>query len=82
MDTLISPGFFRSPPYDPHAMPKPLLDAHHAIDSVVDACYGGRKFPHDLARLAFLFDLYRQYTDLLTQLAEQETRQAKRTRQR
>ena len=66
--------------YDPCTMPKPLLDAHRANDSAVDACYGGRKFKADLERLAFLFDLYRQCSDPLTQLAEQETKRAKRTR--
>ncbi len=64
--------------YDPNAMPKELLDAHAAVDLAVDACYGSRRFKSDLERLEFLFDLYRQYTDPLTQIAEQETRKAKR----
>ncbi len=64
--------------YDPNSMPKELLDAHRANDEAVDACYGSRRFKTDLERLEFLFDLYRQYTDPLTQLAEQETRKAKR----
>jgi hypothetical protein len=66
--------------YDPNAMPKDLLDAHRAVDEAVDACYGSRRFKTDLERLEFLFDLYRRYTDPLTQLAEQETRKAKRRR--
>ena len=66
--------------YDPNTMPKLLLDAHRANDAAVDACYGTRRFATDLARLEFLFGLYRQYTDPLTQLAEKETRQAKRNR--
>jgi hypothetical protein len=65
--------------YDPDAMPKPLLDAHRANDEAVDACYGGRR-KTDLERLEYLFDLYRQYTDPLTRIAEKETRRAKRRR--
>ena len=34
------------------------------------------KFKTDLERLEFLFDLYRQYTDPLTQIAEREIRNA------
>ncbi|HEX8142007.1 MAG TPA: DNA methyltransferase [Pyrinomonadaceae bacterium] len=66
--------------YDPNTMPKELLDAHRANDEAVDACYGSRRFKSDLERLEFLFDLYRQYTDPLTQLAEKETRRARRRR--
>lgn len=66
--------------YDPNAMPKELLDAHRAVDEAVDACYGSRRFKTDLERLEFLFDLYRLYTDPLTQIAEQEMRKAKRRR--
>lgn len=68
--------------YDPATMPKELLDAHRANDEAVDACYGSRRFKSDLERLEFLFDLYRQYIDPLTQLAEKETRKAKRRRLR
>lgn len=66
--------------YDPNTMPKPLLDAHRANDAAVDACYGSRRFKSDLERLEFLFDLYRQYADPLTQLAERETRRVRRKR--
>ena len=66
--------------YDPNSMPKEILDAHRAVDEAIDACYGSRRFKTDLERLEFLFDLYRQYTDPLTQIAEQETRKAKRRR--
>jgi hypothetical protein len=66
--------------YDPNTMPQELLKAHRANDEAVDACYGSRRFKSDLERLEFLFDLYRQYTDPLTQLAERETRRAKRQR--
>jgi hypothetical protein len=61
-------------------MPKPLLDAHRANDEAVDAAYGSRRFKTDLERLEYLFDLYRQYTDPLTRMAEQETRRARRQR--
>jgi hypothetical protein len=64
--------------YDPNAMPKELLDAHRAVDAAVDACYGKRSFLTELDRLKFLFGLYREYTDPLSQLAEKETRKAKR----
>lgn len=66
--------------YDPNTIPKELLDAHRENDSAVDACYGSRRFKTDLERLEFLFDLYRQYTDPLSQLAEKETRKAKRNK--
>lgn len=68
--------------YDPNAMPRDLLNAHRAVDEAVDACYGSRRFRTDLERLEFLFDLYRQYTDPLTQLAEKETRKATRRRRK
>src|SRR5205085_8540210 len=68
--------------YDPNAMPRELLAAHRAVNEAVDACYGARRFKTDLERLEFLFDLYRQYTDPLTQLAERQTRRAKRRRSR
>ncbi len=64
--------------YAPDAMLPELLKAHRDLDSAVDACYGARKFKTDLERLEFLFDLYRQYTDPLMQLAEKATRKAKR----
>jgi hypothetical protein len=64
--------------YDPNAMPKELLIAHRANDEAVQACYGARRFKTDLERLEFLFDLYRQYTDPLTRMAEKEEHKAKR----
>ncbi|HEX8424623.1 MAG TPA: type IIL restriction-modification enzyme MmeI, partial [Pyrinomonadaceae bacterium] len=48
--------------YDPDSMPRDLLDAHRAVDSAVEACYGPRRFKTDLGRLELLFALYRQYT--------------------
>ena len=74
------PGATLADLYDPNAMPKELLDAHRAVDAAVDACYGKRSFATELDRLKFLFELYRQYTDPLSQLAEKETRKAKRKR--
>jgi hypothetical protein len=58
--------------YDPNAMPKPLLDAHRANNEAVVDVYGTRRFKTDLERLEFLFDLYRQYTDPLTRIAEKK----------
>ncbi len=72
------PGATLADLYDPNAMPRELLDAHRAVDAAVDACYGKRAFATELERLKFLFELYRQYTDPLAQLAEKETRKAKR----
>jgi hypothetical protein len=68
--------------YDPNTMPRELLAAHRAVDEAVDACYGTRRFKTDLERLEYLFDLYRRYTDPLTQLAEREVRRARRRRSR
>jgi len=72
------PGATLADLYDPNTMPKELLDAHRANDEAVDAVYVSRRFKSDLERLEFLFDLYRQYTDPLTRIAEKETRRAKR----
>jgi hypothetical protein len=51
--------------YDPLTMPKPLLDAHRALDRAVDKCYRSAPFPNELTRLQYLFELYRQYTEPL-----------------
>jgi hypothetical protein len=64
--------------YDPNTMPQELLKAHRDNDEAVDGAYGSRRFKSDLKRLEFLLDLYRQYTDPLTHIAEKETRRAKR----
>lgn len=47
--------------YDPDTMPKPLLDAHHALDRAVDRCYGTKKFSSEPERLEFLFEMYKKY---------------------
>ena len=55
--------------YDPLTMPPTLTKAHRALDRVVDAAYlAGLKrkpFATDAERVAFLFELYQQYTSLL-----------------
>lgn len=74
------PGATLDDLYDPNTMPRDLLDAHRDVDVAVDACYGSRRFGTDLERLEFLFDLYREYTGPLTQLAEKERPQHRRKR--
>lgn len=56
--------------YDPVAMPPDLRRAHQALDHAVDKAYAGAGFKpapakSDAERVAFLFDLYHQYTNLL-----------------
>jgi len=55
--------------YDPLAMPPELTNAHQALDRAVDAAYleGTKRkgFASDAERVAFLFELYQQYTSLL-----------------
>lgn len=51
--------------YDPLTMPPELTKAHQSLDRVVDAAYGKKSFSGDAERVAFLFDLYQQYTSLL-----------------
>jgi hypothetical protein len=47
--------------YDPNAMPKDLLDAHHVLDRAVDAAYDVKKpFISEAVRLEFLFNLYQK----------------------
>lgn len=50
-------------------MPPALTKAHQALDRAVDVAYlanGSRKsFANDAERVAFLFELYQQYTSLL-----------------
>jgi len=59
------PGASLADLYDPLAMPPELRRAHQDLDRAVDAAYGRKKFAADAERVAFLFDLYRQYTSLL-----------------
>jgi hypothetical protein len=55
--------------YDPLTMPPELLRAHQKLDAAVDKAYersGGQKsYKSDAERVAFLFELYQQYTSLL-----------------
>jgi hypothetical protein len=51
--------------YDPIAMPPDLRKAHQALDKAVDSAYGKKTFSSDAERVAFLFELYHQYTSLL-----------------
>jgi hypothetical protein len=51
--------------YDPLTMPRELTKAHQELDRTVDAAYGKKDFKSDAERVAFLFELYRQYTSLL-----------------
>lgn len=55
--------------YDPLTMPPVLLKAHLRLDTAVDAAYalsGGKKsWKNDAERVAFLFELYQNYTSLL-----------------
>lgn len=51
--------------YDPLTMPPILLKAHQSLDKAVDAAYGKKSFPTEVARVAFLFELYQKYISLL-----------------
>jgi type I restriction-modification system DNA methylase subunit len=51
--------------YDPLAMPPALQKAHQQVDRAVDAAYGYKGHKDDASRVAFLFELYQQYTSLL-----------------
>ena len=51
--------------YDPLTMPPELTKAHQALDRAVEAAYGRKSFANDAERVAFLFELYQQYTSLL-----------------
>lgn len=52
--------------YDPLAMPKPLRDAHRALDRAVDRCYRRNAFDSERARVEYLFALYQQLITPLT----------------
>ena len=65
--------------YDPLSMPPALVKAHQKLDAAVDKAYeldGGRKsYKNDAERVAYLFELYQQYTSLLpTEKAKQKRR--------
>lgn len=48
--------------YDPHTMPRNLLDAHHALDDTLEKIYVGRPFKNGTERLEHLFKLYAEMT--------------------
>ena len=64
--------------YDPIAMPPDLRKAHQELDRSVDAAYGRRKFTSDAERVAFLFELYHQYTSLLPSPKKTTRRKSKK----
>jgi len=43
-------------------MPKPLLDAHRALDKAVDQCYRKAPFATERQRVEHLFSLYETLT--------------------
>jgi hypothetical protein len=51
-------------------MPTDLLKAHNALDKAVDAAYGYKGGKDDVARVAFLFELYQQLTAPLMETDE------------
>lgn len=56
--------------YDPLLMPPNLTKAHQQLDKAVDAAYGRRSFATEAERVAFLFELYQQYTAPTAPMAE------------
>jgi len=48
--------------YDPKTMPDNLLDAHRALDDILEKIYIGRPFKNDNERLEHLFKLYAEMT--------------------
>ncbi len=65
--------------YDPILMPADLLKAHKKLDKAVDAAYGKKGFENEAERVAFLFDLYQQYTSPTAPL-EPETKPKRRSK--
>lgn len=67
--------------YNPLTMPPALVKAHQKLDVAVDKAYelgGGRKsYKNDAERVAYLFELYQQYTSLLPAEKTKPKRRAK-----
>ena len=67
--------------YDPLSMPPALVKAHQKLDAAVDQAYelgGGKKsYKNDAERVAYLFELYQQYTSLLPAEKAKPRRRAK-----
>ena len=49
--------------YDPLTMPPELAAAHRRLDTAVERAYG-RRFADDAERVAFLFEKYRELTEV------------------
>lgn len=49
--------------YDPLKMPQDLLEAHQALDTLVDRAYREEPFTSNMNRIKFLFTLYQQYIE-------------------
>ena len=62
--------------YDPLTMPPLLQKAHQALDKAVDRAYRKAAFTNEASRVAFLFDLYQQYTAPL--LPKKKTRRKRK----
>lgn len=72
------PGQTLADLYDPLAMPKPLRDAHRALDRAVDRCYRSAAFDSDRQRVEFLFGLYEKLTSLYVDPKGKKKRAAKK----
>jgi len=46
--------------YNPLTMPHKLVKTRQALDKVVDLCYSPQAFPDEMARIEFLFGLYKK----------------------
>ena len=64
--------------YDPILMPADLLKAHKKLDKAVDAAYGKKGFDNEAERVAFLFELYQQYTSPTAPLTPETSRRRKK----
>lgn len=77
------PGSSLADLYDPLTMPPALVKAHQKLDAAVDKAYelgGGKKsYQNDAERVAYLFELYQQYTSLLPAEKAKPKRRAKAT---
>lgn len=63
--------------YDPLNMPPALLKAHQTLDKAVDRAYRPTAFKNEAERVAFLFDLYAQYTAPLLPTKKRRTRKGR-----
>lgn len=54
--------------YDPLTMPPALVKAHQELDKAVDLCYRPQVFTNEASRIAFLFELYAEYTEPLLKM--------------